>query len=411
MLKINIFILCTFISSKSIYAKSSFDQVLQLIDLSSEIQAKSDDISSVNEQSNIAGSWGDPKFKVSAMNFPKSTLSKDSSMMTAVQFGLSQKFSLSGKYGALKKSKLALSKAKKNQLLQLKRKLAYRVWKLSIDKEKQQKVQNILLENLSWMKNNLQVTKKLYSTGKLSQQAILDIKIRLAELETQIDKNKNSIEIIKFQMAEILVYDKPIEIDLKTLPWDKLNNWSKAKDTNDFQIKSLQYLVNSQESKLSAQKRNFIPDVTIGVNYTKRNNLDGVGDFVGASITIPIPLSSKSYSLKNQAVFNKMSAEKKYRSYLIAKNMKLNHLKIKLIENEKELSTQINKNVQFAKSSRDIVSKSYARGGADYIKFLRSELQYQNQLIKKANLEANLKIKKLDYLFLVGDSLGLKELK
>ena len=61
--------------------------------------------------------------------------------------------------------------------------------------------------------------------------------------------------------------------------------------------------------------------------------------------------------------------------------------------------------LKYSKSSRDVTAKSYSRGGAVYVELLRSELQYQNQLIKEINLIANLKTKKINYLFVNGSSL------
>jgi outer membrane protein TolC len=408
----NLMVLLTFLLiSINLYSETNFLKILNLIDDSPKIQAELANISSTIEQSELVGSWGDPKFKISAMNFPKDSLSRDTSMMTGIQFGLSQKFSLTGKYGALKDSMREHANAGKASLEQLKRELAFFIWQVAIEKEKLVKIKKILQENLAWMKNNLKVTNRLYSTGKLNQQAVLDLKIRLTELETEIEKNKNSVEILNFQLTEILNNENILNIDLQTVSWERLNKWNSLKSSQDVKIQSLKHMINSKQRSVSAQNRNYFPDVTIGVSYTKRNDIDGVGDFVGASLTIPIPLSSKRYAKKDKAVFEKYAAEKKLRSYKITKKMQLEKLKIKIKENEKELSDQKNKNVQFAKSSRDIVAKSYARGGSDYIKFLKAELQYQTQLVKKVNLESSLKNKKLKYLFIHGDSLGLENLK
>ena len=396
-------ILCLLISSMAF--AESFEELSQKLEGHDLLKSKLYEVQAMQEKARQSGSWGDPKLSISAMNFPKDSLSQNESMMTGIQFGLSQKLSISGKYGKLKESGLEKAKTHQAQTKQLKREFLKGLWEISIQKERLINEFKILKENFEWVKNNLKITKRLYSTGKVPQQAVLDIQIRKSELASQIDQNKYARESLKHQLSVLLSSDKVLDIDLETMPWKSLDSWKDSSDEQDFQRVALHHNLQASDLRVSAQNRNYFPDITLGVSYTKRNDIDGIGDFVGASISIPIPTSDSRYAAKSEAVFERIKAEKSYRNYL---NTKPNVLK-KMEFDIKDVSNQLKvlqlETLKYAKSSRDVTAKSYSRGGADYLELLRSELQYQNQLIKEINLIANLKNKKVNYLFINGGQL------
>tara|TARA_Y100000768_G_scaffold342111_1_gene286977 strand:+ start:4856 stop:5350 length:495 start_codon:yes stop_codon:yes gene_type:complete len=162
---------------------------------------------------------------------------------------------------------------------------------------------------------------------------------------------------------------------------------------------------------VSAQNRDLFPDLTFGLTYTKRNDIDGLGDFVGASVSFPIPTSSKKYASKKSAVATKAMSEAKLRHYKLNKTNTLARLNVQIEDLNNQLRVLNNEVLKFAQSSRNIVSRSYARGGTDYLELLRSELQYQNQRLKKTALSAAIKNQKLNYLYLNGGKLTPGEMK
>lgn len=398
--------LIAFLLTFNCYAET-FNDLINLLEQHDLVRSELNKAKSILEKARKAGSWGDPRLSISAMNFPQDSLSRDESMMTGIMVGLSQKISVTGKYGKLRESGEENSKSKLAQTKQLKREFAKFIWAFGIEKEKLVKEHRILKENLAWIRSNLKVTKKLYSTGKVPQQAVLDIQIRQSELRAQIDRNSYDQDSIKYQLTALLSSKKKLDIQIETVPWNHLRNWDSAKEDNDYKKKSLKHRLRASDLRVTAQNRNLFPDITLGVSYTKRNDIDGIGDFVGASITIPIPTSSSRYADRKSAIFEKVAAEKKFKNYLISKDSQLNKMKNDIKDIDNQLTILQKETLKFAKSSRDVTAKSYSRGGADYLELLRSELQYQNQLLKEVNLIANLKNKKLNYLFLQGDDLKI----
>ena len=298
-----------------------------------------------------------------------------------------------------------MSESLKAQAGQLKREFTKALWELSAHKEKLVQERIVLKENLDWIENNLKITNRLYSTGKVPQQAVLDIQIRKSELASLIEQNRYAIESVKYQIAALLDFKKPVELNLKTVPWGTLNKWKTALSDEDYREQAIKQELQASDLKLPAQNRNIIPDVTVGISYTKRNNIDGLGDFVGASISIPLPSSDKRYAQKREAVQEKLSAEKRYRHYLNTKPNTLKEIELQILDLENQLMILKKQTIKFAKSSRDVTAKSYSRGGADYLELLRAELQYQNQLMKEITLIAKVKTKKIEYLYINGSKL------
>src|SRR5690606_24595568 len=120
--------------------------------------------------------------------------------------------------------------------------------------------------------------------------------IRKSELASQIDQNKYARESLKHQLSVLLNSDKVLDIDLETMPWKSLDLWKDSSDEQDFQKVALQHNLQATDLRVSAQNRNYFPDIPLGVSYTKKNDIDGVGDFVGASISIPTPTSYSRYA-------------------------------------------------------------------------------------------------------------------
>ncbi len=392
-------------------AAADFQSVLKDLDQHHLVQAKLQDAESLNSLSEKEGSWGDPTLDVAAVNFPRETLNQDVSMMTGFRVGLSQSINLSGKYGKERESMEKMASSQKANALQLKRTLAKTLWELAAEKSKLIQTREILKENLTWTRDNLKVSKRLYSTGKVPQQAVLDIQMRKSELEASLANVVAMIKVVDQEVTSLIGKEGELKLNVESVPWTHLDKWKKAAENYDFRKKELEDQLKASDLKVSAKRRNLLPDIKVGFNYTKRNDVDGLGDFVGASITIPLPTSSKRYADKSSALAQKLAAQKRYRYYQKTKPVLLKKMALEIEDEENQLSILKKQTLKYAKSSRDVTARSYARGGADYLELLRSELQYQDQRMKKVNLEAALKKKKVSYLFLQGDDLGLGSMK
>ncbi len=378
----------------------SFDWFEKQIEDHQMVQMLESKARATEEMGKMQGSWGDPVFKVAANNFPKDSLKDNETPMTGIQYSVMQKVSLTTKYGNLEKSYKSLSESIEMEKEQRKRLLKSELWKQAISLRKIDQDMSVFKENLQWIESMIKVSKKLYSNGKLAQQGLLEIQIRKSNIETKI----LDIEFKKKEIESFLGYLAGLEqdktLDLKSVPWNRIQT-NKSGD-NDFEEKKLKKELEASELNLKSSKMNYVPDFTVGVAYTKRSNIDNKGDFVGASVSFPLPFSGKKYSNHSNATQVKMAKEKAWRNYNLRKKANLNKLEYQKTKLEKELDILEKKTLNFAKSARDVTSRSYRLGNASYVELLNAELNLQSFLLKKSDLESKIELVKIEQIVLSG---------
>lgn len=384
----------------SILLAETFEWFEKQIDNHEMVQMLDSKARAMNEMGQAQGSWGDPMVKISANNFPKSSLRKDETPMTGIQYGISQKFSMTTKYGNIEKSYAALSESIQMEKEQRKRVFKAELWKQAINLRKIEEDLTIMNENLRWVEKMIKVSKKLYSNGKLAQQGLLEIQIRKNNIETKIIEIESKKKEIESLLGYIAGIEENKSLDLKSIPWSQLE--TQKKDLNDYQEKKFKEELKASEYNLKSARLNYVPDLTVGIAYTKRSNIDNKGDFVGASISFPLPFSGKKYAHSSNAVHQKTAKERALRNYRLKKRSKLLELSYQKERFIKELNILKNKTLNFAKSARDVTSRSYRLGNASYVELLNAEINFQNFLLKKTELESKLDKLKIEEALLSG---------
>lgn len=379
----------------------SFNEAIKRIETHDVVESISQKAFAISEEGGRKGSWGDPMLKLAAKNFPKDSLEDDKTPMTGIEFGVSQKIALTTKYGNIQDAFESMGKAKKLDSEDMKRDLLKSFWGVLIDQRRLSEEIQIFKENLAWLVKILKISKKLYSNGKISQQALLDIQIRKSELEAGL----SNIEFELKESQEKLGYLLGMEgkLDTKSIPWSLPE--STVSDKIDIKELSLKSKLKAKHYMLTASKQAYVPDVTVSLGYTKRSNIDNKGDFVSAALSFPLPLSGSKYSGHSTAVYEKVAAEKSLRNYQRKKesqNRLLNH-SISKVENELNILNE--KTIKFAENSRKVTSKSYGYGRSSYIELLQSELKLQSLLIKRGRLKASLTKKQIEKKYLIGEKL------
>ena len=389
-----------FFLSLSTYA-ITFDDAVKALKRHESVEAVNFKSKALGEEAELKGSWGDPKFKIAAKNFPKDTLEKDQTPMTGIEFGVSQKISLTTKYGNIEDAFKSLSSAYEFDAKDKEEALTKGLWEILIVKRKVSDELSILSENNTWITKILKVSKRLYSTGKTSQQALLDIQIRKSEIESEISNKKYDLSQIDDRLNYLVGSES---IDANSIPWKSLK--SEAKVVTDNKELSFKEKLKAKDLSLTASKLNYVPDLTVSIGYTKRSNIDGNGDFVGAAISFPLPFSGEKYSKHGKAVQEKYMATKNYENY---KRKKIRDISVLSKEVQKllnELKILKEKTIKFARNSREITSKSYGLGNSTYVELLQSELKLQNILMQKVMLEAKRDIKRATLKYVKGEPLN-----
>jgi hypothetical protein len=379
----------------------TFNEAIKSLQKHESIEAVLAKSKAITNKAELNGSWGDPVFRIAAKNFPQDSLKDDQTPMTGIEFGISQKISLTTKYGNIEDSFLSMGKAYEFDAKEKGEALTKALWEVLIIKRKITEEIVILKENLSWIAKILKVSKKLYANGKTSQQAILDIQIRKSEIESKISNKKFEL----MQLADKINYFVGVDkIENSSIPWQILTKKrSKALDNREMSLKEK---LKAKEYKLKASKLNYVPDMNVSVGVTKRSNIDDNGDFIGASISFPLPFSDTKYSMHAEASQEKFAAAKNYKGYKREKNRDVSVLGREIKKIIFELNILKNKTIKFASNSRTITSKSYALGNSSYIELLQSELKLQRILMKKIMLEAKRDIQRTTLRYILGESLN-----
>ena len=380
----------------------TFSEAIRAVADHQEIKIIEQKVRSLNQESKIKGSWGDPKLKLAAKNFPKDSLKDDETPMTGIEVGLSQKISLTNRYGDLKNSVKAMAEAKEYDKQQIKRSLYLSLWQLAIEKKRIIKDEKLTKENLDWISKMLSVSKKLYSNGTIGQQALLEIKIRKSELESLIDELKLERSEVNKRLAYI--YSKKAQnLDITSVPWSYLKKEQlKSLDPKELRFKKG---IESKEYLIKAHKKSLLSDVTFSLAYTKRSDIDNRGDFITASISFPLPFSDEKHSKIESAVIQKDVAYRQMQNYKGQRSRDIQVLDTRISKINNTLKKLKEKTIAFAKSSRDISAKSYQVGKTSYLELLNAELKLQNLLMKKNLLEAKLQNNLVHKKYVRGDSL------
>jgi len=384
----------------SILLAESFQWFEEQINTHEMVKMLDSKAKAMDEMGQAQGSWGDPMVKISANNFPKDSLKRDETPMTGIQYGISQKIAMTTKYGNISKSYQALSESIQMEKEQRKRIFKAELWKQAINLRKIDEDLTIMNENLRWVEKMIKVSKKLYSNGKLAQQGLLEIQIRKNNIETKVIEIESKKKEVESLLGYIAGLDENKTLDLKTVPWKSLD--MQKNELTDFQEQKLEKELKASEYNLKSARLNYVPDLTVGVAYTKRSNIDNKGDFVGASISFPLPFSGKKYAHNSNAVHQKTAKERAFRNYRLKKRSKLNEIKFQKERFTKELDILKNKTLNFAKSARDVTSRSYRLGNAGYVELLNAEINLQNYLLKKTDLESKLDKLKIEEALLSG---------
>ncbi|RZF21510.1 TolC family protein [Halobacteriovorax vibrionivorans] len=380
----------------------TFNEAVEELKNHNSLQAMKGSAKSLLEKSQKQASWGDPMFKIAAKNLPVDSLKFDQTPMSGLEFGIGQKIALSNKYGKAGESQSAQARSINYSAMDLEQALTKSLWANLIEYKRINNELDILKENLSWISKMLKVSKKLYSNGRITQQALLDIQIRKSEVESEISNKNFEIKQNKSQL-KYLVGNKALNFNYKSVPW-KLLDTSKT-EGQDFRLSSLKENLKAKEYSLEQSKLAYIPDITVSVGYTIRSDIDNNGDFIGAQITFPIPVSDDKSGAKGEAVANRYVAFKQLDDYKLKKSRDIEVIKDDIAKLNAELRIISRKSVNFAQNSRSITSKSYGLGNSTYVELLQSEIRLQTILLKKVALESKLSMRKVDLKYTLGESL------
>ena len=392
-----------FIHTPGLANNSNFRELLQNLNKHPSLQALIHQADALMEKSNAADKWDDPVLKSMVKNLPVESWSMDQTPMTGIEFGISQKIPLTKKNylssSRLREKSKAIVWEKEDEL----KKLQVRAWKLAIDWNQLQKEINLLYQSWTWLNKKLEITRSLYKNGQVSQQAIMEIEKRKASLKREIENRKFLQKKTNIQMEYLFGAENKIDFNL--IPFETLQETDASNELVNAKENALESQAKSASLNREAKDLSEIPDLTVGLGYTFRSNLDNQGDFIGLTLAIPIPINNRRDVQTNAARLSEQAAMSLYEDY---KNKRINlikQLRLDLDRLTREDQILTYKSIKYARLAKDIVSKSYGLGNSSYVELLATELSLEELELKKVKYWAELWNIKLKIKYLKGEQL------
>lgn len=380
-----------------VWAGITLDQAMQMVRKHASIQIQQQEVERTKQGAISSGSWGDPRLKIAAKNFTAENFRKDLSPMSGIEVSVSQKMALTNRYGKQRAAIEKLAQAQQSKQSDKINKMREAIWLELIAIDRLKKDIKIIKENRGWVKLSLKVGEKLYSLGKVTQQSVIQIQLKEDLLQRKYLAFQNRLSE---HWQRILYFTGGQKIIWSSIDWNTIGHTYSSSDYKQLQ---LSHRVEASTLGLEAERLKVIPDVTLSAGYTKRENLDGLGDMVSVGITIPLPFSDKTSSnigVKKYQLERQRFALDDYRKQ---REMSLAILQLKIESIRKRVSLLIKSSIPMAEQSRKITFKLYERGKASYLDLLNAYEKNLSLELKKNLLQANLLENRVKQAALKGD--------
>ena len=369
---------------------SDFYKNLQNLSSHASIRRLQHVVQATQHQAKEIGAWMDPTLNITAANFPAKSFEFDKTPMTGVQVGISQKFPITDRNDIEEQATQVLAESILWQKEDAIRLLRLTAWELAISWQMKEEERQILLESHNWLEKRYRITESLYANGQSSQQALLQIKIRMADLELSIDR----IRADKDQLLQNLRYlfGDDYVIETQDIPWTILDIKGEEPSREHPQEKSLDAMRAAKTLEKEAARLAKIPDITIGAGYVFRSNMDGNEDFVSLTFGIPIPITSQRSASFAAAQSSAEASKVAHEDYTRKRNLNISTQLFEIERTQSEIAVIEKQVLELARISRELVSRSYGLGDATYTEILASELSLLDIQIKQVKLWAELRI-------------------
>ena len=344
--------------------------------------------------------WREPVVKFTAKNLSQAWFKGKTSAMSGFDVGVMQAVPLTARYRYLHKAWAAREQGVRTQEADQRRVLLRSLWQILITTRQLNAEQKILQENLTWLRKTLKVAEQLYTSGKTTRRAVLDIQIRAAEVRTALSNTEHAR---REQLAKLpYLTGQRTAIDPASIPWQLLDEQAQG-EAQDYREQALQHKLRAKTAQAQAQRGARIPDLTLAASY--RPDFDGHGNFFTFSISVPLPATASRRAAYAESLQAQQQAELQLAAYRSRKHSELDVLQQRSAKLTAELRILRRETQKFARDSRRLAFTSYRHGDATYAELLQAELQLQNILLKQAALQAQLTATHLQHRYLKGATL------
>lgn len=264
-----------------------------------------------------AGSWDDPRVSVSFSNIPVDNPSLSRTAMTGIQYGIMQRLPFPGKKHAAKKKADLAYQAVLDEFNEI---AARVVWQVRHHYHEHTAVAH----SLSILGRNQQIADQLvrlaqarFATGLAPEQDVLKAQIEYGRITDQILELTRQRRSLKSRINSLIGRDPqaripvPGKIRMGELP-DRDQVLLEAQE-NFWMLSKRKKMIAMAAKEKTLARLSYFPDVDVGLSYRQRRLSRGdpvLGeDFVGVSLSIPIPVFAASKQSKKVKEANALFRE------------------------------------------------------------------------------------------------------
>lgn len=317
------------------------------------------------------------------------------------QFSISQMFPWFGTLGVKKDAATLLAKSKyevfesgRNLLFYQVRKVYYQIWELdrSID---------IMSKNLEILQSYESLATTKYENGQVGLVDVIRVQLSIDEADNELQVLKLRRQPIMTQFNALLNREVGTEvfipIELENIPLSITASLDNVVVNNPL-LAQIDWKAQSYEQQLLAAKKEGMPKIGIGLNYTivqDRTDMDvpdNGQDILMPMVSISLPIYRKKYTaMQNEARYNLQSLQEdrtNIENILIADYQDARWTYSDALSRIQLYNEQIKK----SESALNILITAYSSDNIDFEEVLRMQqqiLKYQIQLIKA---EADLRV-------------------
>ena len=275
-----------------------------------------------------AGALPDPRFRYELSNVPTSNLDLDSTPMSGQQLGLSQRFPFPGLLENQREAARSAAYASGEDFDDQSRRVAAAVEQAWVELGFAQRALDVTVENLDLLRQLVEIAETKYRVGTGLQQDVIRAQVTLTDLLDERLMREAAIRSAEAQLSSIL--DLPPTTQLPrtaslrdNAPLPDLPTLLDQLEATSPRLRALSQRVEEAEHRKQATRFEGYPDFDLGLGYRVRQRAPGDpvdgDDFLGASVTIRLPLDRKKWRTRvteRDALLRRSKAE--YRRFRAA---------------------------------------------------------------------------------------------
>jgi cobalt-zinc-cadmium efflux system outer membrane protein len=350
-----------------------------------EIKQKSQLKAAAQETIRPAGALDNPQAGFSLLNLPTDTWSFAQEPMTQKAFSLSQKIPFPGKRRL--RSEVAEEQARsddlvyKDKLNEIRALVIQRYWGLALTYSGYE----ITERNKQFWEQVVKVTETRYSVGQGRQADVLQAQVelgnylnRLLQWRQRQESFAADLNALRSQPPQTPI-PRPQALKARPLNLKLADLLARAKDRP--QLEALKALIDKQEKAVKLARKDYYPDLNLGVAYGLRENLDppqkkNQADFFSTSFMVDIPIwrGSKIEPKIREQVERKGAAQEAYRSFYDRLGAAIKDRYVKLQRLDQQITLYDRGIIPQAQQAASASLSDYSVGLLDFSRM------YQNQI-------------------------------